>query len=53
MDAAKTVSEPLHGFMIESIRLVRKCNKPDRKGMVAIILPLSILTPHIANRCAV
>ena len=33
MDAAKSVSEPLHGFVIESVRLVRRCNKPDRKGM--------------------
>lgn len=32
MDAAKAVSEPLHGFMVESVRLVRRCNKPDRKG---------------------
>lgn len=32
MDAAKTVSEPLHGFMIDSVRLVRRCSKPDRKG---------------------
>lgn len=33
MDAAKSVSEPLHGFMIDSVRLVRRCNKPNRKGM--------------------
>lgn len=32
MDAAKSVSEPLHGFMVDSVRLVRRCNKPDRKG---------------------
>ena len=33
MDAAKQITEPLQGFMTDSFRLVRKCNKPDRKGM--------------------
>ncbi|CDF35024.1 unnamed protein product [Chondrus crispus] len=36
MDAAKSVSEPLHGFMIDSVRLVRRCNKPDRKEFIKI-----------------
>jgi hypothetical protein len=36
MDAAKSVAEPLNGFMIESMRLVRRCNKPDRKGRVLL-----------------
>lgn len=36
MDAAKSVSEPLHGFFIESVRLVRRCNKPDRKEFLKI-----------------
>lgn len=34
MDAARSVTEPLHGFMTDSVRLVRRCNKPDRKGML-------------------
>lgn len=37
MDAAKAVSEPLHGFMIDSVRLVRRCNKPDRKGKLLFV----------------
>jgi preprotein translocase subunit Sss1 len=41
MDAAKSVAEPLNGFMIESMRLVRRCNKPDRKGMGSFIARLS------------
>ncbi|CAN8073050.1 unnamed protein product [Agarophyton chilense] len=36
MDAARSVSEPLHGFMIDSVRLVRRCNKPDRKEFLKI-----------------
>jgi hypothetical protein len=32
MDAAKTFTKPLNSFMVDSVRLVRRCNKPDRKG---------------------
>ena len=45
MDAAKSVSEPLHGFMIDSVRLVRRCNKPDRKGRQPQI-------PSLPSHCA-
>jgi hypothetical protein len=43
MDAAKSVAEPLNGFMIESMRLVRRCNKPDRKGMRVLSLVSAFL----------
>lgn len=35
MDAAKAVTEPLNGFVVDSVRLLRRCNKPDRKGEFA------------------
>eukprot|EP00172_Hildenbrandia_rubra_P001150 Plantae.Rhodophyta-Hildenbrandia_rubra.ctg17070.p1 GENE.Plantae.Rhodophyta-Hildenbrandia_rubra.ctg17070~~Plantae.Rhodophyta-Hildenbrandia_rubra.ctg17070.p1 ORF type:complete len:132 (-),score=7.94 Plantae.Rhodophyta-Hildenbrandia_rubra.ctg17070:375-770(-) len=36
MDAARQVTEPLQGFMSDSFRLVRKCNKPDQKEFMKI-----------------
>lgn len=44
MDALKTVSEPLNGFAVDSIRLLRRCNKPDRKGTY-ISISLALLHP--------
>lgn len=36
MDALKTLSEPLNSFAVDSVRLLRRCNKPDRKEFVKI-----------------
>jgi len=32
MDQIQQVTEPCKQFMKDSIRLVKKCTKPDRKG---------------------
>jgi hypothetical protein len=37
MDAASTFTKPLNSFMVDSVRLVRRCNKPDRKGMCGLL----------------
>ncbi|GKV50253.1 hypothetical protein SLEP1_g56965 [Rubroshorea leprosula] len=32
MDAIDTVFDPLREFAKDSVRLVKRCHKPDRKG---------------------
>ena len=34
MDAIDSVVDPLRDFAKDSIRLVKRCHKPDRKGIV-------------------
>uniref|UniRef100_A0A0A0LUE9 Uncharacterized protein n=1 Tax=Cucumis sativus TaxID=3659 RepID=A0A0A0LUE9_CUCSA len=33
MDAVDSVVDPLREFAKDSVRLVKRCHKPDRKGM--------------------
>lgn len=35
MDAVQSVAGPLHEFSIDSARLLRRCTKPDLRGMIA------------------
>ncbi|CAN7119247.1 unnamed protein product [Brassica rapa subsp. narinosa] len=34
MDAIDSVVDPLRDFAKDSIRLVKRCHKPDRKGII-------------------
>ncbi|KAI4985053.1 hypothetical protein ZWY2020_017683 [Hordeum vulgare] len=42
MDAVDSVVDPLHEFAKDSVRLVKRCHKPDHKGKdaCACVLPL-------------
>jgi protein transport protein SEC61 subunit gamma-like protein len=37
MDQVQQFTEPCKQFMKDSIRLVKKCTKPDRKGKVILL----------------
>jgi len=38
MDQIQQFTEPCKQFMKDSIRLVKKCTKPDRKGNLFILI---------------
>lgn len=38
MEAVDTVVRPVKDFAKDSIRLVKRCHKPDRRGMLWICL---------------
>jgi hypothetical protein len=38
MDAIDSVVDPLRDFAKDSIRLVKRCHKPDRKGITSFLL---------------
>jgi preprotein translocase subunit Sss1 len=38
MDAIYSVVDPLRDFAKDSIRLVKRCHKPDRKGITSFLL---------------
>uniref|UniRef100_A0A0E0JWB8 Protein transport protein Sec61 subunit gamma n=1 Tax=Oryza punctata TaxID=4537 RepID=A0A0E0JWB8_ORYPU len=40
MDAVDSVVDPLREFAKDSVRLVKRCHKPDRKGKRQIPIPL-------------
>jgi preprotein translocase subunit Sss1 len=37
MDAIDSVFDPLREFAKDSVRLVKRCHKPDRKGLTLFI----------------
>lgn len=43
MDAIDNVFDPLRDFAKDSVRLVKRCHKPDRKGNFFFVLLLPIL----------
>lgn len=43
MDAIDNVFDPLRDFAKDSARLVKRCHKPDRKGILRAFLKFSIL----------
>lgn len=44
MDALDAVFDPLRDFAKDSVRLVKRCHKPDRKGTF-VLLPISHFLP--------
>lgn len=42
MEAIDSVFDPLREFAKDSVRLVKRCHKPDRKGIY-------LITNHIQN----
>uniref|UniRef100_A0A0D3F1I1 Protein transport protein Sec61 subunit gamma n=1 Tax=Oryza barthii TaxID=65489 RepID=A0A0D3F1I1_9ORYZ len=42
MDAVDSVVDPLREFAKDSVRLVKRCHKPDRKGERQIPIPTPI-----------
>lgn len=40
MDALDSVFDPLRDFAKDSVRLVKRCHKPDRKGELPLVLML-------------
>ncbi|VVA33160.1 PREDICTED: transport [Prunus dulcis] len=49
MDAIDSVVDPLREFSKDSIRLVKRCHKPDRKEFTKVALP--DLHPHQQHHC--
>ncbi|PKA49181.1 Protein transport protein Sec61 subunit gamma-2 [Apostasia shenzhenica] len=42
MDALDSVTHPLRGFAIGSVRLVKRCHKPDRKEFTKVAVRAAI-----------
>lgn len=52
MDAIDSVFDPLREFAKDSVRLVKRCHKPDRKGETLISI-LLLQFQFDSNLCAV
>lgn len=50
MDALDSVVDPLREFAKDSLRLVKRCHKPDRKGEFAINFPI-VFVDSVGARC--
>ena len=55
MEAIDSVFDPLREFAKDSVRLVKRCHKPDRKGIYLIANhipnpPLCFLDPNVGSR---
>ena len=49
MDSVMMAIEPLRGFTKDSVRLVNRCTKPDRKGMYVcnhrLVISVQMIVP--------